>query len=151
MTQTFSEEQIAELKQAFSLFDKDADGYLTAEEAGVAMRASGCSLTETHLKELVENAGKDNNGQMDFVDFLTLMARITGSIDSQEEADVMLEALTLFDKDNSGVISTGVLRHVLTSMGEQLTSAEVEELVKEADKEGTGKIDYKEFVKMMTS
>ena len=80
---------------------------------------------------------------MDFPDFLTLMARTVGNKDRKEEDDVMLEALTLLDKDKTGVISTDLLRHVLTSMGEQLTSEEVEELVKEADKDGTGKIDYK--------
>ena len=80
---------------------------------------------------------------MDFPDFLTLMARTVGSKEGREEDDVMLEALTMFDKENTGVISTDVLRHVLTSMGEQLTSEEVNELIKEADKDGTGKIDYK--------
>ena len=84
-----------------------------------------------------------DNGHVDFPDFLTLMARTVGNKDRKEEDDVMLEALTLLDKDKTGVISTDLLRHVLTSMGEQLTSEEVEELVKEADKDGTGKIDYK--------
>ena len=80
---------------------------------------------------------------MDFPDFLTLMARTVGSKDCLEEDDVMLEALTLLDKDKTGFISTDLLRQVLTSMGEQLTPEEVDELIKEADKDGTGSIDYK--------
>ncbi|KAL8565176.1 hypothetical protein ACOMHN_003963 [Nucella lapillus] len=149
----FTEEQIAEFQEAFSLFDKDADGNITREEVGLAIRALGGTLTEIELEELVQDVGKYNNGLVDFPEFLTLMARTVGTKgdDSHEDSDVMLEALTLLDHEKTGVISTDVLRHVLTTMGDQMTSEEVEELLKEADKEETGKVDYREFVKMMTS
>ncbi|XP_076442130.1 uncharacterized protein LOC143281080 [Babylonia areolata] len=149
----FSEEQIAEFQEAFSLFDKDADGYVTNEEVGVAIRALGGTLAESELQQLVQDVGKENNGLVDFPEFLTLMARTVGTkvADSDEDSDVMLETLTLLDRDKTGFISTDLLRHVLTTLGEQLTSEEVEELLKEADKEETGKVDYREFVKMITS
>ena len=37
MSDLFSEEQIAEFKDAFSLFDKDGDGSITREELGNAV------------------------------------------------------------------------------------------------------------------
>ena len=82
-------------------------------------------------------------GRVDFPDFLTLMARTVGGQKTGEEDDVMLEALRLLDKEQTGFIPVDVLRHVLTSLGEQLTEAEVQELIQEADKEDTGQVDYK--------
>jgi calmodulin len=41
------------------------------------------------------------------------------------------------------------LRHVMTNLGEKLTDEEVEEMIREADLDGNGEVDYDEFVKMM--
>ncbi len=41
------------------------------------------------------------------------------------------------------------LRHVMTNLGEKLTDEEVDEMIKEADVDGDGQVDYEEFVKMM--
>lgn len=37
-TKSLTEEQIAEFKEAFSLFDKDGDGTITTKELGTVMR-----------------------------------------------------------------------------------------------------------------
>lgn len=41
------------------------------------------------------------------------------------------------------------LRHVMTNLGEKLTDEEVEEMIKEADVDGDGQVNYEEFVRMM--
>lgn len=41
------------------------------------------------------------------------------------------------------------LRHVMINLGEKLTDEEVEQMIKEADLDGDGQVDYDEFVKMM--
>jgi calmodulin len=42
-------EQIAEYKEAFSLFDKDGDGSITFKELGTVMRQLGLNPTEDEL------------------------------------------------------------------------------------------------------
>ena len=41
MADQLTEEQIAEFKEAFSLFDKDGDGSITTKELGTVMRSLG--------------------------------------------------------------------------------------------------------------
>ena len=41
------------------------------------------------------------------------------------------------------------LRHVMINLGEKLTDEEVEQMIREADLDGDGQVDYDEFVRMM--
>merc|ERR1712159_273278 len=68
--------------------------------------------------------------------------------DSEEE---IVEAFKVFDKDGNGFISAAELRHVMTNLGEKLTDEEADEMIREADVDGDGQINYEEFVKMMMS
>ena len=45
-----TEEQVAEFKEAFSLFDKDGDGTITTKELGTVMRSLGQNPTEAELQ-----------------------------------------------------------------------------------------------------
>lgn len=43
------------------------------------------------------------------------------------------------------------LRHVMTNLGEKLSEQEVEEMIREADVDNDGQVNYDEFVNMMVS
>ena len=59
--------------------------------------------------------------------------------DSEEE---IKEAFRVFDKDGNGFISAAELRHVMTNLGEKLTDEEVDEMIREADIDGDGQVNY---------
>jgi len=52
MADQLTEEQIAEFKEAFSLFDKDGDGTITTKELGTVMRSLGQNPTEAELQDM---------------------------------------------------------------------------------------------------
>lgn len=79
------------------------------------------------------------NGTIDFEEFLLMMARKMKDTDSEEE---LREAFRVFDKDGNGFISAAELRHVMTNLGEKLTDEEVDEMIKEADLDGDGLVNY---------
>ncbi|KAK7248252.1 Calcium-binding protein [Aureococcus anophagefferens] len=83
---------------------------------------------------MINEVDADGNGTIDFPEFLTMMARKMKDTDSEEE---ILEAFKL--------------RHIMTNLGEKLTDEEVDEMLREADIDGDGQINYEEFVKMMMS
>ncbi|OII76056.1 calmodulin [Cryptosporidium andersoni] len=146
MAEQLTEEQIAEFKEAFSLFDKDGDGSITTKELGTVMRSLGQNPTEAELLDMINEIDTDGNGTIDFPEFLSLMARKMKDTDTEDE---LTEAFSVFDRDGNGFISAAELRHVMTNLGEKLTDEEVDEMIREADVDGDGQIMYEEFVKMM--
>ncbi|GJS88761.1 calmodulin-2/4 isoform X1 [Tanacetum coccineum] len=175
MADQLTDDQISEFKEAFSLFDKDGDGNIndlplntsvhilindeksrceychgtgciTTKELGTVMRSLGQNPTEAELQDMINEVDADGNGTIDFPEFLNLMARKMKDTDSEEE---LKEAFRVFDKDQNGFISAAELRHVMTNLGEKLTDEEVDEMIREADVDGDGQINYEEFVKIM--
>merc|ERR1712205_274691 len=137
---------MGEFKEAFSLFDKDGDGTITTKELGTVMRSLGQNPTEAELQDMINEVDADGNGAIDFPEFLSLMARKMKDTDTEEE---LVEAFKVFDRDGNGLISAAELRHVMTNLGEKLTDEEVDEMIREADVDGDGAINYQEFVRMM--
>lgn len=132
-------------------------GEITTKELGTVMRSLGQNPSESELQDMINEVDSDNNGTIDFpgeqshaevyappaearasAEFLTMMARKMKDTDSEEE---IREAFKVFDRDNNGFISAAELRHVMTSIGEKLTDDEVDEMIREADQDGDGRID----------
>ncbi|CAM9531984.1 unnamed protein product [Heterosigma akashiwo] len=143
-----TEEQIAEFKEAFSLFDKDGDGTITTKELGTVMLSLGQNPTEAELADMINEVDADGTGTIDFPEFLTIMARKMKDTDSKQE---IIEAFKVYDKDGNGFISAAELRPIMTILGEKLTDEEVDGMIREADIDGDGQINYEVFVKIMMS
>ncbi|KAL7413189.1 putative calmodulin [Mrakia frigida] len=148
MTSHLSEEQIIEYKEAFSLFDKDGDGTISAQELGTVMSSLGQRPSEAELLGMVKEADVNKSGNIDFTEFVGMMTRNQKEVDWEEE---IREAFEVFDRNKDGTISATNLKEVMVNLGEKVTLQEVEEMIKEADLDGDGSINYEEFVKMMRS
>ena len=146
MADQLTEEQVAEFKDCFSLFDKDGSGKITTKDLGTCMRSSGQNPTEAELKGMIKEVDGDENGTIDFAEFLSMMA--CQMKDRDDEKD-MMEAFRKLDKNGNGFITGKELRYVMTNTGEKLTDEEVDEMIKDADIDSDGKINYEEFVKKM--
>jgi calmodulin len=146
MSEHLTEDKIAEFKEAFEIFDKNKDGYITIKELGEIMKNLGQSPTEAELTDMINEVDTDGNGNIDFKEFIGLMARKMRDTDTEEE---LIEAFKVFDRDGNGLISATELKHVMISLGEKITDEEVDEMIKEADMDGDGYINYEEFVRMI--
>ncbi|KAI7730356.1 hypothetical protein M8C21_016928 [Ambrosia artemisiifolia] len=146
MADQLTNDQISEFKDAFSLFDKDGNGCITTKELGTVMRSLGQNPTEAELQDMINEVDADRSGTIEFSEFLNLMDRKMKDTDAEEE---LKEAFKVFDRDQNGVISAAELRHVMTNLGEKLTDEEVNDMIREADVDGDGQINYAEFVKIM--
>ncbi|KMZ76016.1 putative Calmodulin [Zostera marina] len=141
-----TEDQISEFKEAFLLFDKDGDGCITMDELATVIRSLGQNPTKEELLDMMNEVDVDGNGTIEFNEFLHLMARKMKETDADEE---LREAFKVFDKDQNGYISASELSNVMINLGEKLTDEEVQQMIREADTDGDGQVNYEEFVKMM--
>ncbi len=148
MAENLSDERIAEFRAAYEVFDKDKDGKISKKELGTVMRNLGQNPTEVELTEMINEVDIDGNGTIDFREFLGLMVRKMKDSDVDDE---LLEAFKVFDRDGNGFITSIELKNVMTSLGEYISPEEVDELIKEADLDGDGHINYEEFIKLMMS
>ena len=100
---------------------------------------------------MINEVDADGNGEIDKDEFLAMMDSIKDDSDSEEK---FLEAFRIFDRDGNGFFSTKEVLHVATKRLRppvKLTDEEVNGMIKEADVDGDGQINYEEFIKLMTS
>lgn len=137
--EVLSEDQITEFKETFVLFDKDGNGYITMEELKTAMKSLGQSSTEAELQNIIDQADSDRDGTISFPEFLNYMASKVKQTDAEDE---IRQAFRLFDEDGNGFVSAAELHHVMSNMGDKLTDEEVEQMIRNADVDGDGQVNY---------
>ena len=72
------EDQLADLRALFDLFDGDGDGYLEVDECGAIWAACGTVLTEAEVLDMVTEL-KPNLRKLPFDEFVNMMCRPVSS------------------------------------------------------------------------
>ncbi|OXB65899.1 hypothetical protein ASZ78_008593 [Callipepla squamata] len=63
----------AEIREAFKVFDRDGNGFISKQELGTAMRSLGYMPNEVELEVIIQRLDMDGDGQVDFEEFVTLL------------------------------------------------------------------------------
>ncbi len=146
MVEQLSEDQIAEFKEAFSLFDKENKGTIGVEELGTVMRSLGHNLTEAEISDMINEVDADGNGTIDFIEFLCFLAR---KLKDGETEDELKEAFAKFDRNHDGFLNAADIKAAMQELGERITDADIEDMLNEADKDGDRQLSYDEFRDIM--
>lgn len=67
------DEEEEELLQAFKVFDKDGNGTISEVELRDVMKSLGELLSEREIKQMIEEADGDGDGEIDFHEFKKMM------------------------------------------------------------------------------
>ncbi|KAA0198205.1 Regulatory myosin light chain short version [Fasciolopsis buskii] len=137
----FTDSQINEFKEAFSMIDSTKDGIIDQTDLEEIFRSLGKEPTDEYLNDMLSQA----KGQINFTMFLTLFGEKMTGCDPEE---AILNAFACFDPDGTGVISEDRLRELMTTMGDRWTHEKVDELFHGAPI-SDGNFDYKEFTRMI--
>ena len=127
------------------MFDKDGDGKITIRELGELFRSLSQAPTDAEREEISELT-EELVETIDFGDFLYLMAKKISHTDMEQE---LINAFKIFDGDGNGRISTPELKHIISNIGGNITDEEIDVMIKEAEPDKDGQIDYHQFIRMM--
>uniref|UniRef100_A0A3Q2PEN0 Calcium binding protein 7 n=1 Tax=Fundulus heteroclitus TaxID=8078 RepID=A0A3Q2PEN0_FUNHE len=67
------EDEVEEIREAFKVFDRDGNGFISKQELGMAMRSLGYMPNEVELEVIIQRLDMDGDGQVDFEEFVTLL------------------------------------------------------------------------------
>ncbi|KAK4371351.1 hypothetical protein RND71_010826 [Anisodus tanguticus] len=143
IAESLSEEEIAGLKEMFKMIDTDNSGQITFEELKVGLKRVGANLKESEIYDLMQAADVDNSGTIDYGEFVAA----TLHFNKIEREDHLFAAFSYFDKDGSGYITADELQQACEEFG--IGDVHLEDMIRDADQDNDGRIDYNEFVAMM--
>uniref|UniRef100_A0A671R8L1 Calcium binding protein 2b n=1 Tax=Sinocyclocheilus anshuiensis TaxID=1608454 RepID=A0A671R8L1_9TELE len=122
----------AELREAFKEFDRNK-GYINCRDLGECMRTMGYMPTEMELIELSQQISE---------------------LLHHSESMICVPSCKhyfAFDSNGDGQISIIELREAMKKlMGEQLNPRDIDDILRDADLNGDGLVDFEEFVRMMS-
>lgn len=142
------EDQIQNLRNAFTKIDINGDGQLTIEELQKGLKnIPGINLDLKDLDRAMQMIDTNQNGLIDYTEFI---AACLHSYNYLKESHLRA-AFSYFDRDGSGTISRDELRQCLQSDDFTLKDDEIDNLLSGVDANDDGEVDYDEFIAMMNA
>ncbi|XP_044755713.1 calcium-binding protein E63-1 isoform X2 [Coccinella septempunctata] len=148
----FTEKELRDLRTAFELCDRNRDGEVTRGEFKIMLSNLGIDVKDEILKELMNNASHDGSETIDENDFLNWVKQIQNlrPVLKADSCEDLLAAFKVFDLNKDGYITKDELKTAMETIGEVATDDQIDDFIVKADKDKDGKINYEEFVKMLS-
>lgn len=143
-------EQIAILRKAFESFDSNKSGSISTETVAEILRLMGQPFNKQILEEMIEEVDEDKSGRLEFEEFIILAAKFIVEEDEEALQKELKEAFRLYDKEGNGFIPTSCLKEILRELDDQLSDNDLDGMIQEIDSDGSGTVDFDEFMEMMT-
>ena len=157
--QELTEEQKADIREAFELFDTNANGYITLQDLRVALRALGFEPAKQEIKRLISqltnNAqnrdnDKDKEGMVtiDYNDFLDIMTTKMSERDGEAQLE---KAFILFSQEKDHITFED-LQRISTELGENMTGEELQQMIDEAEShraDKSGVVQIEDFMQIL--
>lgn len=151
MADELTEVEISELKDAFALFDKNNDGFINFPELKDIVVSLGNNPSDSEIERMIHELDADGDGSIDFPEFLIFMSKNFKKRARRSVCEELKDAFNVFDRNGDGYITHEEMKRVLDEFEENLSDKDVAEMIKEADQDGDGKINYQEFIAAMAA
>jgi len=146
-------EQVEMLQKVFDTFDREKQGFITAEMVSAMLSMMGLKFNQSELMEVIAEIDEDGSGQIEFDEFLILAKKFMTEDEDEDSGELekeLKEAFRLYDKEGNGYITTKVLKTILAELDSSLSDEDLDGMIEEIDEDGSGTVDFDEFMEMMT-
>ncbi|XP_045610355.1 troponin C, isotype gamma isoform X2 [Procambarus clarkii] len=141
--------QIDGLRKAFDAFDTDKKGSINVDTITTILRMMGVKVSEKNLQEIISEVDEDGSGELEFEEFCALAAKFLIEEDEESLKAELKEAFRIYDKQGDGYITTQTLKEILRELDNKLTEEDLDGIIDEVDEDGSGTLDFDEFMAMM--
>ncbi|KAM4664374.1 mitochondrial adenyl nucleotide antiporter SLC25A25 isoform 1-T1 [Discoglossus pictus] len=124
------------LQVLFQELDVNRDGAICMNDLTVGLKKLGVHRTELELRKIVKAGDKDQDGQLDFEEFVHYLR------DHEKKLRLVFKSL---DKKNDGRIDAQEIMQSLRDLGVTISEQQAEKILKSMDKNGTMTIDWNEW------
>ncbi|XP_018326609.1 troponin C-like [Agrilus planipennis] len=138
------------LRKAFQMFDPGNSGTIETIKITTILNSMGQVFDHKELGEMIKANDPDNSGRVDFEGFAMIASHFLEEDDAESTQQELKEAFRLYDREGNGYITTGTLKEILKALDDKLTNAELDGIIAEIDTDGSGTVDFDEFMEMMT-
>nr|XP_039267369.1 myosin catalytic light chain, smooth muscle-like [Styela clava] len=145
----FTEQQIEDVREAYELFS-DSDGEtIYYHQVGDVIRALGECPTNEDVMKYMGNPSQEElkTKKMTVEEFLPVLSQIQ-KLAKQGSYEDFVEGLRVFDKDGNGTLRGAEIRHILTTLGERMSTSEVATMM-HGQEDSSGTINYSDFSKFL--
>ena len=127
-----TEDEIEEIREAFSMFDTNGTGRIDPKELKAAMHSLGFEKKSPTVYEMICDLEAEG-GEVDFDLFLDA---ISNKLGNRETKDGIERIFDLFDDDRTGSINFNNIKRVAKDLGETMTNDELREMLQRASTNG---------------
>lgn len=156
----YTDDEIGELKLLFRQFDVSGDGAISSSEMMGLFHSVGLALKPYQVDQLIKEFDVDQSGEVEFEEFLVMMVKLMNKrvradcIDyhqylTQDKIQHYEAQFLQSDTSGTGNIGRLDLGGMFTRLGVPLNAKQLDSIIAEVDKDGSGSIDFDEFCSMM--
>ncbi|XP_065215702.1 troponin C-like [Planococcus citri] len=138
------------MRKAFQMFDTTKSGFIETAKISTILNTMGQLFDDIELRDLINENDPNGIGKVNFDGFCQIASHFLEEDDSDAMEEELREAFRLYDKEGNGYITTATLREILAALDDKLTSDDLDGIISEIDTDGSGTVDFDEFMEMMT-
>ena len=147
VTKMTNYDDVEEFRDTFLLYDKIGDGKVELYDVGDILRALGLNPAQFEIERVLSDVAPTGETRITFEEFAPLYQTLKGKTKSSAfQSEDFADIFRIYDRDNNGMVRVAEVRHLLTSLGEQLKMDEVDILVNGME-DSQGRINYEQFVR----
>jgi len=156
----YLQQELEEFERIFNSFDVTGDGSIGAAECSSVFQCVGIHIKQSQIDLVIKEFDEDQSGEIEFDEFVVMMIKLLNRrvradcIDYREyltepAIDKYDKMYRKYDEGGDGSIGRPELELMFKDFGLELNPKQMDDIITEVDKDGSGEIEFDEFCAMM--